>query len=272
MSDTQSAAPEVPYQQDVAAPPPALVAPSAGGGGLLAVIERLATNPQLNLEVFDRLLKARHDEEDRAAKRAYLDAKAKAKGELPPIIKTRLVEYAHKDGRGRTKYKYEDLFDITQVVDPILAKYGLSYSHRVTQNGVKITVTCIFSHADGYSEEFPQDGVEDTSGQKSANQAVTSTITFMQRATLKQALGLAAGRDNDGAGEPSPRIVEEQANELRKLFEDTGRSVVTMLQLLGVNEIEDMNVDQFMRVRAALTIAKTEQKRTKPGNDNAPRN
>jgi ERF superfamily len=272
MSDTQSAAPEVPYQQDAVAPPSERELSSAsGGGGLLAMIERLATNPSLNLEVFDRLLKARHDEEDRAAKRAYLDAKAKAKGELPPILKTRLVDYAHKDGRGRTKYKYEDLFDITQVVDPILAKHGLSYSHRVTQNGAKITVTCIFSHADGYSEEFPQEGVEDTSGQKSANQAVTSTITFMQRATLKQALGLAAGRDDDGAGGTSVQIVSEQANELRQLFEQTGRSVDTMLKLIGVDEIDQMNVDQFMRVRAALNLAKAEQRR-KPGNDNAPRN
>ena len=262
MSDNPSAA-EVPYPS-AAAPPLEPQPPSAtGGGGLLAVIERLATNPHLNLEVFDRLLKARHDEEDRAAKRAYLDAKAKAKGELPPIIKTHLVDYAHKDGRGRTKYKYEDLFDITQIVDPILAKHGLSYSHRVTQNGNKITVTCIFSHADGYSEEFPQDGVEDTSGQKSANQAVTSTITFMQRATLKQALGLAAGRDNDGASETSPRIAPEQANELRALVEQTGRSASTLLKLVGVDEIEDMNLDQFKRAREVLDLAKAEQKARK---------
>jgi hypothetical protein len=260
MSDTPSAA-EVPYQSAAAPPSEPKPPTSAEGGGLLAVIERLATNPQLNLEVFDRLLKARHDEEDRAAKRAYLDAKAKAKGELPPIIKTRLVDYPHKDGRGRTKYKYEDLFDITQVVDPILAKHGLSYSHRVTQNGAKITVTCIFSHADGYSEEFPQEGVEDTSGQKSANQAVTSTITFMQRATLKQALGLAAGRDNDGASETSPKISVEQANELQKLIDQTGRNQVTLLKLVGVDEVVDMTVDQFTRAKEVLGLAKAEKAR-----------
>jgi len=265
MSDNQPAA-GVPYQS-VAAPPSDPGPPSSAteGGGLLAVIERLATNPALNLEVFDRLLKARHDEEDRAAKRAYLDAKAKAKGELPPIIKTRLVDYPHKDGRGRTSYKYEDLFDITQVVDPILAKHGLSYSHRVTQNGAKITVTCIFSHADGYSEEFPQDGVEDTSGQKSANQAVTSTITFMQRATLKQALGLAAGRDNDGQSEASPKISIEQANELQKLIDDTGRSQATLLKLVGVESVIDMNVDQYTRAKQVLDLAKAEK-----GRKNAP--
>jgi len=271
MSDTTQPAAEVPYQLAAAPPSEPLPPLASEGGGLLAVIERLATNPNLNLDVFDRLLKARHDEEDRAAKRAYLDAKAKAKGELPPILKTHLVDYAHKDGRGRTKYKYEDLFDITQVVDPILAKHGLSYSHRVTQNGAKITVTCILSHADGYSEEFPQDGVEDTSGQKSANQAITSTITFMQRATLKQALGLAAGRDDDGAGGTSPRITPEQATTLRMLITDTGRSEATLLRLVGVDDIDDMNIDQWTRAKEVLDLAKAEQRR-KPGNDNAPRN
>ena len=64
MSDNHSAA-EVPYQS-AAAPPPELNPPSvSGGGGLLAMIERLATNPQLNVEVFDRLLAARREEEDR---------------------------------------------------------------------------------------------------------------------------------------------------------------------------------------------------------------
>ena len=201
MSDNPSPAAEVPYPS-AAAPPLEPQPPSAtGGGGLLAVIERLATNPHLNLEVFDRLLKARHDEEDRAAKRAYLDAKAKGEGRAAADHQGRhLVDYAHKDGRGRTKYKYEDLFDITQIVDPILAKHGLSYSHRVTQNGNKITVTCIFSHADGYSEEFPQDGVEDNSGQKSANQAVTSTITFMRIAPRSsRRWACRRGRDNDGS-------------------------------------------------------------------------
>ena len=58
--------------------------PSAAseGGGLLAMIERLATNPQLNVEVFDRLLAARREEEDRAAERAFNPAMSDAKGEL----------------------------------------------------------------------------------------------------------------------------------------------------------------------------------------------
>jgi len=260
MSDNQSAA-EVPYQS-VAAPPsdvPSTVV--SGGGGLLAMIERLATNPQLNIEVFDRLLKARREEEDRAAERAFNSAMSQAKGEFTPIIKTHIVDYPHKDGRGRTSYKHEELADISAVVDPILSKYGLSYRHRTVQTGGKITVTCILSHADGHSEENSLDGVEDTSGQKNSNQSIASTVTYLQRYTLKQGLGLAAGRDNDGQGEPSPKISVEQANELQKLIDQTGRSQATLLRLVGVDEVVDMTVDQFTRAKEVLGLAKAEKAR-----------
>src|SRR5262252_9324783 len=133
----------VPRQPLAAAPPEA--APTSGGGlpsetpaatqlhasprpapprhapqrneGLLSVIERLATNPQLNIEVFDRLLAARREEEDRAAERAFNAALSLAKGEAEPILKRREVEFASKDpGKARTKYKYEELADIAQVI------------------------------------------------------------------------------------------------------------------------------------------------------------
>src|SRR5260370_29912617 len=106
MSDTQPAA-GVPYQS-VAAPSPETNPPSAaGGGGLLVMIERLATNPQLNIEVFDRLLLARRQEEDRAAERAFNSAMSEAKGQLAPVLKTHDVDYPSSKGSGRVKYKYE---------------------------------------------------------------------------------------------------------------------------------------------------------------------
>ena len=71
MSDTPQSVAEVPYPS-VAAPPSEASSPlPSEGGGLLVMIERLATNPHLNVEVFDRLLTARRQEEDRAAERAF---------------------------------------------------------------------------------------------------------------------------------------------------------------------------------------------------------
>jgi hypothetical protein len=266
MSDTQSAAAAVPYQSADAAPPSDLAPAVAGGGGLLAVIERLATNPSLNIEVFDRLLAARRAEEDRVAVRAFNAALSQAKGEISPVLKTRDVDYPSKrDGGARVKYRYESFADVARVVDPVFQRHGLSYRFRVAQQADLVRVTCIISHADGYSEETAplESKVDPGATGMSMVQALGSALTYLQRYSLRAAIGLAAGVDDDGrgAGGTSPRISNEQANELVKLFDETGRSIATMLRLVGAETIPDMNVDQFTRAKEVLDLAKAEQRR-----------
>ena len=266
MSDNPSAA-EVPYPS-AAAPPLEPQPPSAtGGGGLLAVIERLATNPQLNIEVFDRLLAARRSEEDRAAERAFNSAMSQAKGELQPVLKTRDVDFqSTKPGAARTKYKYESFADVAKTVDPVFSAHGLSYRFSVEQQGDQVRVICIVSHSEGHSERIKLEGkVDPGSTGMSMVQALGSALTYLQRYSLRAAIGLAAGVDDDGrgAGGTSPKIHADQANALRRLIDQTGRSASTLLKLVGVDEIEDMNLDQFKRAREVLDLAKAEQKARK---------
>ena len=280
MSDTQSAA-GVPYQSVAAPPSEHPVPPTAAseGGGLLVMIERLATNPQLNIEVFDRLLAARRSEEDRAAERAINLAMSVAKGELAPVLKTRDVDFqSNKSGAARTKYKYENFADVARIVDPVFAAHGLAYRFAVEQGGELVKVTCIVSHADGYSERVRLESkVDPGSTGMSMVQALGSALTYLQRYSLRAAIGLAAAVDDDGraAGGSSPRISNEQASEIALLIEETGRSQVTLLKLVGVESVIDMNVDQYTRAKQVLDLAKAEQKQKRkanppPGNDNAP--
>ena len=266
MSDNPTVA-EVPYPS-AAAPPSEPQPPSAaGGGGLLAMIERLATNPQLNIEVFDRLLAARRSEEDRAAERAFNLAMSLAKGELQPVLKTRDVDYpSKKEGGTRVKYRYEAFADVARVVDPVFAAHGLAYRFSVEQGGELVKVTCIVSHADGYSERVKlETKVDPGSTGMSMVQALGSSLTYLQRYSLRAAIGLAAAVDDDGrgAGGTSPRISNEQASELSLLIEETGRSQVTLLKLIGVESVIDMNVDQYTRAKQVLDLAKAEQKARK---------
>jgi len=269
MSDNQIAT-EVPYPS-AAAPPPEPEPPSAaGGGGLLVMIERLAANPQLNIEVFDRLLLARRQEEDRAAERAFNAAMSIAKGELQPVLKTRDVDYpSRREGGSRTKYKYESFADVARIVDPVFAAHGLAYRFAVAQGGELVKVTCIVSHSDGYSERVTLESKVDpgTTGM-SWVQALGSVLTYLQRYGLRAAIGLAAAIDDDGkaAGGTSPRISDAQAYELAALIAATGRNEATLLKLIGVDNIIDMNVDQYTRAKQVLDLAKAEQK----GRRNAP--
>jgi ERF superfamily len=265
MSDNQSAA-EVPYQL-AAAPLPEVTSPSAtsGGGGLLAMIERLASNPQLNVDVFERLLKARREEEDRASERAFNAAISLAKGELQPVLKTNVVDFTGKSGT-RTKYKYEAFADVARAVDPVFARHGLSYRFSVEQTLDQVKVICVISHAEGYSERTKLEGkVDPGSTGMSMVQALGSALTYLQRYSLRAAIGLAAGVDDDGrgAGGTSPKINASQADELGKLIEETGRSETTLLRLVGVDQIEAMTIDQWTRAKEVLDLAKAEQQRRK---------
>jgi hypothetical protein len=225
---------------------------------LLDVIARAARDPDVNVEKMRELFALKERIEAGAAKRAFYAALARAKGEFGPILKTRQVDYPHKDGQGRTNYKYEELADVGQVVDPVLSKHGLSYRHKSTQeaNG-KIRVTCILSHEDGYSEENSLEGLEDKSGQKNPNQAIASTVTYLQRYTLKEALGIGAGRDNDDRGPPPDELIDpDDVLYVEDLLRETNSDLAKFLETIGSPSVTEMRASQFKRAIALLNEKK----------------
>lgn len=244
-----------------AAPPLDATSSVSSGGGLLAVIERLATSPNLNIDVFERLLNMRRQEEDRAAERAFNAAISLAKGELSPVLKTNTVDYS--SAKGRTRYKYESMADVARVVDPVFSKHGLAYRFSNAQTGDLLQVTCIVSHADGFSERTVLQSKVDAGGTgMNAVQALGSALTYLQRYSLRAAIGLAAAIDDDGrGGGGAPKITDEQRAELEKLFVEARSGVLPVLKLVGVEEIADMNVDQWKRAIEVLTVAKAERTR-----------
>ena len=205
------------------------------------MIERLASNPQLNIDVFDRGFARRAaEEENRVAERAFSVALSQAKGELQPVLKTREVDFTTKSG-SKTKYKYESFADVARTVDPVFPKHGLSYRFSIDQTLDQVKVTCVISHDGGYSERTTLEGkVDPGSTGMSLVQALGSALTYLQRYSLRAAIGLAAGIDDDGrgAGGTSPKISSQQAEELERLIGETGRSEATLLRLVGVDQIE----------------------------------
>lgn len=183
------------------------------------------------LEVVEKLMDLQDRWERNNARKAFDQAISAAKSEIPPIVKNASVGYENKDG-SFTGYKHETLDGIAKVVDPILSDHGLSYRFRSQQNGGMLSVTCIVAHRDGYYEETTLSGPPDQSGKKNAYQAVGSAATYLQRYTLKLALGLSAGKDDD-AQAATPRQEDRAApqTETKKTSKDTeARAVFTLHQ------------------------------------------
>lgn len=200
-----------------------------------------------SVETLEKLMALHERWETAQARKAFDEAMAAAKAEIPVIRKNRRVGYESKRTNDRTDYAHEDMAEIARTVDPILTKHGLSYRYRTkSEPGQPVHVTCIIAHRAGHSEETTLTGAADTSGSKNSIQAVGSTVTYLQRYTLKAALGLAAAADDDAQSpEPVETINQEQADTIRELLESTGKDRFKFLKWAKVERIEDLRADFY---------------------------
>ncbi|WP_426526871.1 ERF family protein [Bradyrhizobium sp. McL0615] len=182
------------------------------------------------------------DLEGMAARKAFDNAMADAKAEIPTIKRNRSVDAGEKNGKAGPKYRFEDLAEIAQTVDPILSKHGLSYRYRVASPiNQPVTVTCVVSHRAGHFEETTLTAGRDDGPGRNAIQQVGSTITYLQRYTLKAALGLAVSHDDDARGSqqeaepetytpPAGSITQDQVDFIRDALAEKGASASAFLQ------------------------------------------
>jgi len=213
-----------------------------------------------DMAVLEKLMDLQERWEAHQAKKAYDAAIAAAKGQLPEIPKTKRVRYVSKTGVV-VEYSHEELPVIAKLIDPVLSSHGLSYRFRTTSLvNEPVRVTCVVSHRDGYSEENTLEAGRDTSGSKNDIQAIGSTVTYLQRYTLKAALGLSAADDDDGrAAGKAAAITAEQLEELQKRIAHVGQDIPRFLKHYGVERIDDLPADKFDEAMAVL-----ERKGAKP--------
>jgi hypothetical protein len=210
--------------------------------------------------------------EERQAKKAYDRAIALAKAEIPTIVKNRQVDFTSQ--KGRTNYKYEDLASIENAVAPILGKYGLSYRFKTEAQIEKqiVVVTCHISHEDGHSEENSLPGPYDASGNKNAIQQLGSTVTYLERYTLKASLGLAASNDDDGRGaangkqDASP-VTIEQLGRIQQAMVQGGVAIDWLLEFLKkrgvpVERLEDIPAAKCDSVIKAIEARAAQNERS----------
>lgn len=198
------------------------------------------------VETVDKLMALSERWEKNQSRKAFEEALAAARADFRPIVKNREVDFTSQ--KGRTNYRHEDLAAIANAVDPILAKYGLSYRYRTTSTiNEPITVTCIvFGH--GHSEENTLSAGRDDSGNKNSIQGIASTVTYLQRYTLKAALGLAASNDDDAKMADNGGVISaEEAASIRGVLDLIGDASVEprMLRWLKVERIEDIPTGRY---------------------------
>jgi hypothetical protein len=184
---------------------------------LMTVIERLSSNPNVDIDKIQRLLEMQERWEVNRDKSALRHAVAEFKKNPPEIIKKRTATI-----NPSFSYSYADLENITSAIIGELAAHGVTHSWKMAEGEKGVSVTCVLKYG-----MFEEDGVTltappDTSGQKNAIQAKGSTISYLEKYTLLAATGMAAGMpDSDGNGQGSK--MDQEAHDVHlKLIRESG--------------------------------------------------
>lgn len=204
-------------------------------------------------EALEKLLTLQERWEATQARKAFIVAMAQAKAKFGPILK-------RHDGYS-SRYKYEQLPDVMAAVDGPLSENGFSYDWKTEDlpDG-RIRVTCVVTHEAGHSRSNSLAGHPNDTADAKANmnglQRMGGAVTYLQRYTLKAALGIAAEKDTDAAASVGPElamtITADQFQELRDMLEQTKDKEEQMLAFVGARSMEEMTLAQYAKAKAVL--------------------
>lgn len=167
---------------------------------------QLAVEKGASVEQLERLMALQERYAANEAKKAFVVALNAFKANPPQVLKDSKVAF------GQTKYAHAALDKASEIIGSALSEHDIAHRWSVDQDGPKIKVSCILTHALGHSEKVSMEATADTSGSKNSIQAIGSAVSYLQRYTLFTASGIAPKNvDDDGRGGVGVHQMDERA-------------------------------------------------------------
>jgi hypothetical protein len=172
---------------------------------LLAVIERAAKDPSIDVERFQRLLDILEMQTNRNNERSFNSALVLAQGEMRPI--------GADATNVSTRSKYATFSALDRECRPLYSKHGLgpSFNTEPTGDPNTLRVVCMLGHRDGHTRRYQIDMPIDTKGARGGDvmtrtHATGSAYTYGKRYLLIGMFNLSIDDDDDGnaAGRRAP--------------------------------------------------------------------
>ena len=209
---------------------------------VLGIIERVSRDPTIDVSKLERLLDIHERVTANNKREAFQAAMARLQAKLPSI---------RKDGRinvnGAERSRFARLEDIDQVIRPLLAEEGFSFSFDSEPAGSNILFTGRLSHRDGHFEEKHLTFPSDVGGSKNAVQAVASSTTYARRHLIKMHLNvIETEEDDDGNGGRRPLSAEE-LEHLKARIKNTDSDEARFLKWVGAECLEDIDANSYAR-------------------------
>lgn len=226
-----------------------------GFDALGTLIERLVLDRTVDLDRVERMIEIKQKVDAKAAERSYYAAMSAAQAEMMPVVRNKRND--------QTKSNYADIAAVAEAITPIYGRHGfaVSFATKAAPDGC-VGIICELMHADGHRKIYEHDIPIDGAGlrgnsNKTATQALGSTLTYGRRYALLLAFNIATKEDRDGNAqqrqEPAkPMIDAAQIAELNALIESTGTDLAKFLEYGQIAALEDLNVDGFAKAKSLL--------------------
>lgn len=159
---------------------------------ILSMIERVASNPETDIEKLERMLDMQERVLNRNAMVAFNGAMAEMQSEIPTIEKGGAIVV-----NGQERSKYARFEDIMRVVKPLMQRHGFAVSFRTDTGEGFVKVTGVLMHREGHREETSMSLPIDSSGSKNTVQAIGSSTAYGKRYVLCALLNIATGDEDD---------------------------------------------------------------------------
>jgi len=209
--------------------------------------------------VLQTLWNMQKEAEDRQAEREFNIAKVAVAMDLPPIPKTKVVEFMDKNNIKQSR-PYSDLDDIEGVLDPICRKYGITkeYSTKTDARGWACQILTV-RHVGGHKEVYEGSYMPlDTTGAKNNNQAALSTAKYSRRGALVGAFNiyhvdydLDGSIPADGQQQKADKFSERVAGEAAKNAPN-GAQPLSLLEATAALERKLRNLPQDKRAECLI--------------------
>lgn len=215
---------------------------------MIQVIERVAMNPDVDVDKMGKLLDMQERILDRQAQQEFDIAMANMQPELP-VVEKRGIIY-QKDGVN-VRSKYAKFEDINREVKPILSRFGFSMTFAINQTDNQISVMGVLAHKAGHRETTTIVLGPDVSGNKNAVQAVASSVSYGKRYTMSALLNLVFDDEDDDGESAEATVNEKEAATLTDLFEKSAKNIQEWL-VETYGSVEDVPKSHYAQLVTEL--------------------
>ena len=218
---------------------------------MVSMFERMASDPNVDVDKLERLMQMRERAIERQAKEQFDASMSQMQPDLPTI---------GERGNAAGRYTYALWEDINTAIKPILMRHGFALTFRTDfTNG--ITVTGVLSHRGGHREETSITLPADKSGNKNDVQAVASSVSYGKRYTAGALLNLTShGEDDDAYRAVQEPVNDEQLAKLNEWMEVTESDPAAFCRAFKVDSLANLPARDYQR---AIAMFQAKQKRAK---------